>query len=67
MQTIAHLEIDGQKIKVLVRLSSWKATHVTLKLRKSGEDGVLLSDESEYLKVDREKLDNLQAGKVVKC
>lgn len=67
MQTIAHLEIDSQKIKVLVRLSSWKATHVTLKLRKSGEDGNLPSDESEYLKVDREKLAELLAGKVVRC
>lgn len=67
MQTIAHLEIDGQKIKVLVRLSSWKVTYVTLKLRKSGEDGNLLSDESEYLKVDREKLAELLAGKVIRC
>lgn len=67
MQTIAHLKIDDKKIKVLVRLSSWKATHVTLKLRKSGEYGSLLSDESEYLKVDRAKLAELLEGKVVKC
>ena len=67
MQMIAYLEIDGQKIKVLARLSSWKSTHVTLKLRKSGEDGNLLSDESEYLKVERKKLADLLAGKVVKC
>jgi len=67
MQQIAYLEIDGQKIKVLARLSSFKATHVTLKLRKSGEDGSLLSDESEYLKVDREKLADLLAGKVIRC
>ena len=67
MQTIAHLEIEGKKIKVLVRLSSWKATHVSLKLRKSGDDGVLLTDESAYLKDEPVKLSELLDGKVVKC
>ena len=46
MQYIGYLLINNEKIKVLVREAK---TYRSLKIRKSGEDGNRLSDESDHL------------------
>ena len=74
MQQLAHLKIDGKTIKVLARTvvlnkrgAKYDGFYVALKLRKSGDLGNELSDESLYLKDEPEKLSQLLEGKVVKC
>lgn len=68
MQQLAHLKIEGQIIKVLARLTKKRdGFYVSLKLRDSGEIGKEMSDESEYLKTEPQKLSDLLAGKVIKC
>lgn len=68
MQTIGYIKPAGVKILVLVRISnSPKADHVTMKIRKSGQDGSHFSDEEKYLETEPEKLLALLNGKVVRC
>lgn len=68
MQTIGYIKPAGVKILVLVRISnSPNADHVTMKIRKSGQDGSHFSDEEKYLEGEPEKLFALLNGKVVIC
>lgn len=63
MQGIGHILIDKEKIKILWRTNL--KTYVAIKLRKSGQDGMLLTEESEYLRENQESLNKLKAGKVL--
>lgn len=65
MQDTAHLKINGQTILVLRRVNI-AACDVSLKIRKSGKDGMFLEDESIYLENEPEVLKELQDGKVVR-
>jgi hypothetical protein len=68
MQTIGYIKPSGVKILVLVRISNnHKADHVTMKIRKSGQDGKHFSDEEKYLEEEPEKLFALLNGKVIRC
>lgn len=67
MQTIGYIVINNKKILVLVRISSIKANHVTMKIRKSGSDGSHFSDEEKYLETEPTKLNELLNGKVIIC
>ena len=66
MQTIGHLKLNGEIIKVLLR-PNFAGHYVALKIRKSGSDGQYLSDESIYLQECPEKVSELKSGKVIKC
>jgi hypothetical protein len=66
MQDTAHVIVRGETIKVLRR----SAKHgIKLRLRKSGQLGTFLSDESVYLGLDEElaetRLNELLEGKVI--
>jgi hypothetical protein len=47
MQQTGYIEIDGERIKVLVRNKKYSRL---LKIRSSGRDGREMTDEQEYLK-----------------
>ena len=64
MQDTAHLLVNGQKILVL-RRSNFRV-HVSLKIRRSGKDGMFLEDESGYLENEPDALKELLEGKVIK-
>jgi len=66
MQTTGYIieEKTRKKIKVLVRHSRYQRY---LKLRKSGRDGIHLSDEEIFLNKNKDKLNNLKNGKVIFC
>jgi hypothetical protein len=66
-QTTAHLKVDDQVIKVLVRPCFKKdGGYVALKLRKGGQDGVFLEGESHYLAQNPDTFADLLNGEVVK-
>ena len=69
MQSLGYLDINGQKILVLYRLTTTRNEWFgfKLKLRKSGKDGSFLVDESHYLKENPELLADLLSGKVILC
>ena len=69
MQTIGYIYIQphGKKILVLVRIANTNATYVSVKLRKSGNDGSHFSCEEKYLETEPDKLKQLLDGKVIKC
>jgi len=66
MQDTAHIIVHGKIIKVLRRSVKYG---VQLKLRKSGQLGTFLDDESIYLELNEElsktKLNELLEGKVI--
>lgn len=62
MQFSAHLVINGETVKVLVRESK---TRRQLKLRNTGTAGVFLEDESRFLAEDDERIQLLKEGNVV--
>ena len=62
-QQLAHVVVQGKKILVLLRPAR---LHVSLKLRKSGPDGMYLEDESKHLEENNSQLDKLLTGKVIK-
>ena len=64
MQDTAHLLVNGQKILVL-RRSNFRV-HVSLKIRRSGKDGMFLEGESGYLENEPDALKELLEGKVIK-
>lgn len=47
MQNLGYLKIDGEKILVLYRPTTYG---ISVKIRKSGKEGQFLKDESEFLK-----------------
>jgi hypothetical protein len=65
MQSTAHLVINGQTVKVLVRPTP---VGVALKLRLTGKDGTLLQAESEHLSEpeNANTLLKLLAGKTIR-
>ena len=69
MQDTAHVKTaNGEKILVLRRLvfrKRDKSGYATLKLRKTGNAGRYLVDESNYLNDDPEMLADLLAGKSI--
>jgi hypothetical protein len=65
MQDTAHLIVNSQKILVL-RRANFAACDVSLKIRKSGKDGMFLQDESIYLEGEPDVLKELQDGKVIR-
>jgi len=67
MQTIGYIQPAGKKILVLIRIANVKATYVSMKIRKTGNDGNHFSDEEKYLEQEPEKLKQLLEGKVIKC
>lgn len=67
MQTIGYIQPHGEKILVLVRIANTNATYVSMKLRKTGNDGSHFSDEEKYLENEPGKLQQLIEGKVIKC
>lgn len=66
MQDLAHIKTaTGDKVLVLRRLVTRKrdnAGYAVLKIRKTGNAGRYLTDESNYLKDDPELLAALLAG-----
>ncbi|MCZ8226161.1 MAG: hypothetical protein ACKPJT_22145 [Microcystis panniformis] len=66
MQDTAHVIVCGKTIKVLRRSAKYG---IKLRLRKSGQLGTFLSDESIYLGLDEElsktRLNELLEGKVI--
>ena len=69
MQQLGYLEINGQQIKVLMRLTKMRGGggFNSIKLRTSGKLGKKITDEAEFFKNEPEKLSKLLEGKVVKC
>jgi len=65
MQDVAHVIVSGEKILVL-RRPNFHTGLVSLKLRKSGSDGIYLQDESLYLEGDGDVLSMLKNGQVIK-
>ena len=64
MQGIGYILIGKEKIRVLWRTDS--KTYVSLKLRKSGADGNLFSDESDFLADRPDLVERLRKGDVLK-
>jgi len=66
MQDIAYLVVNGETIKVLRQNAKYGAK---LKMRKSGQLGTFLTDESIYLGLDEDNpkndLKELLDGKVI--
>ena len=46
---------------------AYRATYRSLKIRKGGEDGSFLKDESLHLSENADILQRLKEGQVVKC
>lgn len=65
MQDSGHLLVKGEKILVL-RRPNLKRGYVALKIRATGGDGRLLSDESKYLEDSPAYLAALRAGEVIR-
>ncbi len=66
MQTIGHIQVLGEQIKVLVR-PNIKGGYVSLKKRKTGKLGTFLVEESLFLMDEPEEVERLLEGKVVYC
>jgi len=70
LQFLAHLLVDGRKILVLARphipLHGRGHPYVAIKLRNGGQDGLLLRDESKFLKEAPQVLEQILCGEVVK-
>jgi len=68
MQGTGYLIVHGEKIKVLMRdQKEYGATYRSLKIRKRGEDGSFLQDESIHLSECADILQRLKDGQVIKC
>ena len=63
-QTIGHIEVDGKKTLVLLRTKRFSRQ---LKLRKSGQDGIWLSDEEIHLRANPAIFHRLLAGEVIEA
>ena len=60
--------VHGEKIKVLMRDQKvYGATYRSLKIRKGGEEGSFLEDESIHLSEYAGILQRLKDGQVIKC
>ena len=64
MQFTGYLKIKNKKILVLVRQRRYGRC---LKIRKSGRDGVFLSDESDFLADRPDLLTRLKDGETICC
>ena len=62
MQFSGYVVVNGEKIKVLARISN---TNHSLKIRKSGKEGFFLEDESEWLSEDGRAFANLKSGQTI--
>lgn len=62
MQFLAHLIVDSEKVKILVQETK---TRRRLKLRLTGDLGVLLDEESAFLQENQSLFQSLKAGEVV--
>ena len=71
MQTTGYLLVNGEKIKVLMRIKKIPGDkfchYVLFKLRKTGKDGCFFSDESDYLADEPKKVKRLKDGETVMC
>ena len=68
MQGTGYLMVHGEKIKVLMRDQKvYGATYRSLKIRKGGEEGSFLEDESIHLSEYAGILQRLKDGQVIKC
>ncbi|MEM8829577.1 MAG: hypothetical protein AAGE96_09510 [Cyanobacteria bacterium P01_G01_bin.19] len=57
-----------EKKKVLMRdPKAYKATYRSLRIRKGGEDGSFLQDESIHLSECADLLERLKDGQAIKC
>lgn len=65
MQDAAHVIVKGQKVLVLRRVNL-AANYVSLKVRKTGQAGMYLPDESAHLEQNPDALEKLLNGKVIK-
>lgn len=61
-QRIANIDVLGEKYLVLCRDNKYSRS---LKLRKSGSEGVNLTDEGIFLSHNPDILEKLKAGKVI--
>jgi hypothetical protein len=67
MQTIGHVIVNNETIKVLVRTNFKKGGgYISIKKRTSGNLGVFLEGESRFLSDDLDLLEDLRNGKVLK-
>ncbi|MDJ0570311.1 MAG: hypothetical protein QNJ53_14890 [Pleurocapsa sp. MO_192.B19] len=62
MQFSGHVIVNGEKIKVLARVSS---TNHSLRIRQSGSDGQFLEDEAVWLSEDTQALSALKSGQTI--
>lgn len=70
MQTTGYIIIDNKKILVLIRDGKKldKFCRIKLiKLRKSGEDGYFMTDESDFLNESPDLIKRLKGGDVIEC
>ena len=62
MQTTGYMMIDGQKVLVLIRRERYG---VAVKLRRSGREGVHLTDEEAHLRENPDLVAALHVGSVL--
>jgi len=62
MQTIGYINYQDEKILLLVRQNTY---YRSLKIRKSGKNGIHFTDEEIHLNNNRDLVDDLKAGKVI--
>ena len=62
MQFLGYFIMDGKKVLVLARVKKYS---MRLKLRKSGKDGINLTDERDFLREEPTIYKRLLAGEVV--
>ena len=69
MQSTGYIYINNKKILVLIREAgnSKNGFYRSLKIRKTGKDGIFLEDESIFLKNRQGLLKKLLNGEVIKC
>ena len=69
MQGAGHILVGNKKILVLLREAgdTKRGFYRSLKLRKTGKDGVFMEDESIFLSERHDLVQELLDGKVIKC
>jgi hypothetical protein len=66
MQTIGHVKVQEQDIKVLIRpVFKRNGGYIALKKREGGQLGVFLEGESHYLEQNPDSLQDLLNGEVL--
>ena len=66
MQGTAHVIVNGEKILILWRLSKKKHDWGrAVKIRKSGKDGMFLTDESNFLTERQDLVEKIKNGIIV--